>query len=127
MRVGVVAAEQLEAQVRGSPPPPANDVFVAGRHPGAEVQGVRVVQTHLGERPGARLQDGVIAVVVERQVDAAGDAAGQVLQSLQQVGLGLDVGCGRHQGFGLGDRVEQGLGKHRTPVVFQYSTVTVDS
>ena len=102
--VGVLAAEQLETQVGGGAAPAGDDVVVAGVHPGAEVEGVGVVQAHLGERPGARLQERVVAVVVEGQVRAGRDTAGQVLQSFEQVGFGLDERCGGDEFLGLGDR-----------------------
>ena len=102
--VGVLAAEQLETQVGGGAAPAGDDVIVVGVHPGAEVQRVGVVQAHLGERPGARLQEGMVAVVVEGQMGAGGDTPGQILESFEQVGFGLDVRCGRHEFFGLGDR-----------------------
>ena len=91
--VGVLTAEHLEAQVGGGAALAGDDVLVAGLHPGAEVQRVGIVQTHLGERPGTRLHEGMVAVVVERQVGAAGDAAGQVLQALEQIGFGFDEGA----------------------------------
>ncbi len=55
----------------------------------------------------------MVAVVVERHVRAAGDAAGEVLQTLEQVGLGLDERCCGDQLLGLGDRVGQRCGEHR--------------
>ena len=85
---------------------------MAGLHAGAEVEGVRVVQAHLGERPGARLHERMVALVVEGQVGASGDAAGQVLQALEQIGFGLDEGGGGDQLLGLGDRLGQWLGVH---------------
>ncbi len=89
-----------------------DDVLVAGLHAGAEVEGVRVVQAHLGERPGARLHERMVALVVEGQVGASRDAPGQILQALQQVGLGFDEGSGGDQLLGLGDRLGQWLGVH---------------
>ena len=89
-----------------------DDVFVAGEHAGAEVERVRVVEAHFGERAGARLHEGMVAVVVESQVGAAGDAAGQILQAFQQIGLGFDEGSGGDQSLGLGDRVGKWLGVH---------------
>ena len=62
--------------------------------------------------PVPRLQERMVAVVVERQVGAAGDAAGQVLQALEQIGLGFDERCGGDQALGLGDRVGKWLGVH---------------
>ena len=107
--VGVLAAEHLEAQVGGGAALAGDDVFVAGLHAGAEVHGVGVVEAHLGERPGARLHERMVAVVVEGQVRAAGDAAGQVLQALEQIGFGFDERCGGDQALGLGDRLGQWL------------------
>ena len=83
-----------------------------GCNAGAEVEGVRVVESHLGERAGARLHERVVAVVVEGQVNAAGDAAGQILQALGEVGLGFDERSGGDQALGLGDRVGKWLGVH---------------
>jgi hypothetical protein len=37
----------------------------------------------------------------------SGRTAGQILQTFDQVGLGLDVRCGGHQFFRLGDRVAE--------------------
>ncbi len=110
--VGVLAAEHLKAQVGGGAALTGDDVLVARLHPGAEVQGVRVVEAHLGERPGARLHERMVAVVVERQVGAPRDAPGQILQTLQQIGFGFDERCGGDQLLGLGDRVGQWLGVH---------------
>ena len=110
--VGVLAAEHLEAEVGGGAALAGDDVLVPGLHPGAEVQRVRVVQAHLGERTGARLHERVVAVVVERQVRTSGDAARQVLQALQQVGLGFDERGGGDETLGLGDRVDQWLRIH---------------
>ena len=107
--VGVLAAEQLEADVGGGAAPAGDDVFVAGLHPRAEVHGVGVVQAHLGERTGAAVQERVVTVVVERDVRAAGDAASQVLQTLEQVGLGFDERRGGDEALGLGDGVGQRL------------------
>ena len=39
----------------------------------------------------------------------AGNAPGQVLQPLEQVGFGLDMRCGGDQFLGLGDRGDQRL------------------
>ena len=88
---------------------PGDDVLVAGLHAGAEVERVRVVQTHLGERAGARLHERMVAVVVEGQVGASGDTSGQILQAFQQIGLGFDEGGGGDQSLGLGDRLGQWL------------------
>ena len=110
--VGVLAAEHLKAQVGGGAPLAGDDVLVAGLHAGAEVQRVRVVQAHLGERAGAGLHERMVAFVVEGQVGAARDAAGQVLQALEQVGFGFDERSGGDQSLGLGDRVGQWLGVH---------------
>ncbi len=110
--IGVLAAEHLKAQIGGCAAAAGDDVLVPGLHAGAEVQGVRVVQAHLGERPGARLHERMVALVVESQVGAARDAAGQILQALQQIGLGFDEGRGGDQTFGLGDRVDKWLGVH---------------
>ena len=83
-----------------------------GLHAGAEVKGVRVVEAHLGERPGPRLHERMVAFVVEGQVGASRDASGQILQALQQVGFGFDEGSGGDQLLGLGDRLGQWLGVH---------------
>ena len=109
--VGVLAAEQLEAQIRGGAADAGDQVVVVRLDPAAEVEGVRVVQAHLGERPGARQQHRVIALVVEHHVRAGGHATGQVLQPLEQVGFGLDMRCGGDQFFGLGDCGDQRLGE----------------
>ena len=103
--VGVFAAEQLETQIRCAAADPGDQVVVVWLHPAAEVEGVRVVQAHLGERPGAREQHRVIAVVVEHHVLAGRHATGEVLQPLEQVGFGLDMRCGGDQFFGLGNGV----------------------
>ena len=110
--VGVVTAEELEAQVGGGAANSADDVLVSGLHPGAEVQGVGVVQTHLGEGSGAGLQERVVAVVVEGDMGAVGDTAGEVLQALQQIGLGLDERRLTNQLLGFGDGVQQRLRVH---------------
>ena len=87
---------------------PVTTYSLAGVNAGAEVEGVRVVQAHLGERPGARLQEWMVAVIVEGEVGTGRDAAGQVLQPLEQVGFGLDVWCVRDEFLGFGDRVGEG-------------------
>ena len=110
--VGVLAAQQLETQVGGGAAPASDDIVVAGVHPGTEVQGVGVIQAHLGERPGSRLQEGMVAVIVEGQMDAGRDTTGQILQSFEQVGFGLDVRCGGHQFLGLCDRIGKGIREH---------------
>lgn len=51
----------------------------------------------------------MVAVVVERDVRAARDAAREVLQALQQISLGLDEGCGGDEVLGLGDGIGQRL------------------
>ena len=101
--VGVLAAEQLEAQIRGGATVARHQVVTVGLDPAAEVKGVRIIQAHLGERSGSREQHRVIALVVEHHVRARGHTSGQVLQSLEQVGFGLDMRCGGDQLFGLGD------------------------
>ena len=53
-------------------------------------------------------RNGMVALVVEGQVHAGRDAAGQVLQSFEQVGFGLDVRRGGDEFLGLGDRVGEG-------------------
>ena len=63
--------------------------------------------------PGARMQAGMVAVVVEGEVRAGRDATGQILQTFQQIGLGLDERRLAHQLFGLGDGVGQRLCIHR--------------
>ena len=67
--------------------------------------------------PVPRLHERMVAVVVEGQVRAARDAAGQVLQSFEQIGFGLDERCGGDQFLGLGDRVGKGpeTGSENTP------------
>ena len=109
--VGVLAAEQLEAQIRGGAADAGDQVVAVGLDPAAEVKGVRIVQAHLGERPGSREQHRVVALVVEHHVLARGHTSGQVLQSLEQVGFGLDMRCGGDQFFGLGDGGDQRLGE----------------
>ena len=59
--------------------------------------------------PVPRLQERMVAVVVERQVRARRDAAREVLQTLEQVGFGFDERRGGDQLLGLGDRVDQRL------------------
>ena len=51
----------------------------------------------------------MVAVVVEGDVRAGRDAAGQVLQAFEQVGLGLDEGRLGDQALGLGNGVGQWL------------------
>ena len=53
--------------------------------------------------------NGMIAVVVERQVRASRDAAGKVLQTFEQIGLGFDEWRGGDEALGLGDRVLERL------------------
>ncbi len=88
---------------------PVDDVVTTGVHPGTEIEGVRVVEPHLGERTGAALQEGMVPLVVERQVGARRHAAGQILQSLEQIGFGFDVRGGGHQLLGFRDRLGQRL------------------
>jgi hypothetical protein len=107
--VGVVAAEHLKAEIGGGAALPGDDVLVARLHAGAEVHRVGVVEPHLGERAGAALHEGMVAVVVEREVDAARYTARQVLQTLEQIRFGFYEGRVRDQLFGLGDRVPQCL------------------
>ena len=109
--VGVLTAEQLKAQVGGGAAHAGDQVIVVRLDPAAEVEGVRVVQAHLGERPGARQQHRMITLVVEHHVRAGGHTPGQVLQPLEQVGFGLDMRCGGDQFFGLGDCGGQRLGE----------------
>ena len=54
----------------------------------------------------------MVAVVVERHVRACRDAAGEVLQTLEQVGFGFDERGGGDEALGLGDRVGQWLRIH---------------
>lgn len=69
--VGVLAAQKLEADVGRGAASAGDDVLVTGLHAGAEVHRVGVVQAHLGEGPGATVQERMVAVVVERDVGAA--------------------------------------------------------
>ena len=55
------------------------------------------------------MQEGVITIEVERQVDSGRDTAGQILQSLQQIGLVLDMRSVPDQLLGFGNGVEQRL------------------
>jgi hypothetical protein len=89
--LGVFAAEQLEAQVRGGTTTTGDNVLLIRLYPGAEVQRVGVVQAHLGERPRAAVQERMLRLVIERHMRTGRDAAGQILQSLQEIGLRLDV------------------------------------
>ena len=91
------------------PPAAGDDVLEPRLDASAEVHGVGVVQPHLGERPGAAVQERVVAVVVERHTRAGRDAAREVLQSLQEVGLGFDERRCGDQTLGLGDGVGQRL------------------
>ena len=113
--VGVLAAEELKAQVGCGAPSSGDDIVAPGLHPRSEVEGVRVIQSHLGERPGTGLQEWVVAVVVESQMRARRNTTGQVLQTLQQIGLGFDVRGLPDQSFGFGDRIYQGLRVHGPP------------
>ena len=61
------------------------------------------------ERSGAALQEGMVPHVVERQMGTRRHTSGQVLQPLQQVGLGFDVRGGGHQLLGFRDRLGQRL------------------
>ena len=54
-------------------------------------------------------RNGMVTLVVEHHVHAGGDATGQVLQSFEQVGFGLDMRRGGDQFFGLGDGVGERL------------------
>jgi hypothetical protein len=54
----------------------------------------------------------MVTLVVEGQVHAARDAPGQVLQSFEQVGFGLDVRRGGYKFLGLGDRFGEGIREH---------------
>ena len=51
----------------------------------------------------------MIPVVVERDVGAGGDAAGQILQAFEEVGLGFDERCCGDEALGLRDRLGQRL------------------
>ncbi|CFR77411.1 Uncharacterised protein [Mycobacterium tuberculosis] len=54
----------------------------------------------------------MVTLVVEGQVHAARDAAGQVLQPFEQVGFSLDVRGGGYQLLGFCDRLAQRVGVH---------------
>src|SRR6201999_1139765 len=110
--VGVLAAEQLEAHVRGGAALPGHDVIVLGQYPGSEVERVGVVEAHLGEWTRAAVQERMVPLVVKRDVRARRDAAREVLQAFQQIGFGFDVGGFGDQFLGLGDRLEQWLRIH---------------
>ena len=56
----------------------------------------------------------MVALVVEGQMRTGRNATGQVLQSFEQVGFGLDMRCGGDEFFGLGDCREQRLGEERS-------------
>ncbi len=68
----------------------------------------------------------MVAVVVEAEVDAGRDAAGQILQAFEQVGLRLDMRRLGDQALRLGDRVDQWLGIHRRPVSVHYWNMLVE-
>ena len=109
--VGVLAAEQLEAQVCRRAANAGDDIVVVGLHPAAEIQGVRIVQSHFGERPGSGEQHRVVAVVIEHHVRAGSHTTGEILQPFQQVRFGLDMRCGGDQLLGLDDGSDKRLGK----------------
>ncbi len=54
----------------------------------------------------------MVTVVVEGDVRARRDTTGEVLQTLEQIRLGLDEGCFGDEALGLGDGVGQRLGVH---------------
>jgi len=52
----------------------------------------------------------MVAVVVERHVGAGRDAAGEILQALEEIGFGFDERCGGDETLGFGDGVDQTAG-----------------
>src|SRR5262249_48864536 len=109
---GVLAAGQLEADVCGGAALPGHDVIVLRQDPGSEVEGVGIVEAHLGERARAAVQERMVPLVVERHVRTCRDAACEVLQAFQQIGFRFDMGGFGYQFLGLGDRLEQRLRIH---------------
>ena len=98
-----------KAEIGCRPTVTGNHILVASLNTRAEVQRVGVVQAHLGERPGAGMQERVIAVIVEGKMHATSDATREVLQTFQKIRFGFDMRCRTHQLFGFGDGVEQWL------------------
>ena len=109
---GVVALEHLEAQVRGRPAPAGDHVLGVVAQVGVEVQGVRVVQAHLGVRPGRRHEVREVPLVGPGQPERGLDAARQVVVPLGQVLLRADVRRPGDDLLGLGQRLSERPRQH---------------
>ena len=109
---GVVAPQHLEAQVGGGAAAAGDHVLGVVAQVGVEVQGVRVVQAHLGVRAGRGHEVREVALVGPGQLQRPLDAPGQVVVPLGQVLLGGDVRRAGDDLLGFGHRVRERLGEH---------------
>ena len=108
----VVPVQHLEAQVGGAAPAAGDHVLRVVPQVGVEVQGVRVVQAHLGVRAGGRDEVREVALVGPGQLDRAADVAGQVVVAFGEILLGLDVRGAGDDRLGFEQRVGERLGEH---------------
>jgi hypothetical protein len=78
-----------------------------------EVEGVRVVQAHLGVRPGRLDEVREVPLVGPGQPERRLDAARQVLVALGQVLLGRHERGTRDELLGFGQRLSERLRQHQ--------------
>jgi hypothetical protein len=110
---GVVPLQHLEAQVRGRTAPAGDHVLGVVAQVGVEVQGVRVIQPHLGKRAGRGDEVREIPLVRPGQPQRGLDAAGQVVIPLGQVLLRGDMRGAGDDLLGLGQRLSERLRQHQ--------------
>ena len=109
---GVVPVQHLEAQVGGAAAAAGDHVLGVVAQVGVEVQGVRVVQAHLGVRAGGRDEVREVALVGPGQLERRADVAGQIVVAFGEILLGLDVRGAGDDRLGFEQRVSERLGEH---------------
>ena len=116
---GVGATHHLEGEIGAGPPPPPDHVLDALAQVGAQVDGVGVVETLLGELMGRIHEQRLLEVIVERRLHRHPDPPGEILVTLEPIGLGADEGRVRDQLLRLRDRLLERLGEavRRAPLL----------
>ncbi len=110
---GVVPLQHLEAQVRGAAAAPGDHVLGVVAQVGVEVQGVRVVQAHLGIRPGRLHEVREVPLVGPGQPERGLDAACQVVIPFGQVLLRRHERGAHDDLLGFGQRLSERLRQHQ--------------
>ena len=110
---GVVPLQHLEAQVGGAAAAAGDHVLGVIAEVGVEVQGVRVVQAHLGVRAGRLDEVREVPLVGPGQPQRRLDAARQVVIPLGEVLLAGYVRGARDDLLGLGQRLSERPRQHQ--------------